>query len=71
MAGSAGKYHREKAQNAHTEAGKGRRAVIGKLILGLVILVAIGAVGLLGFGYLGDLPAQSESLRMPVTLDAQ
>jgi hypothetical protein len=37
----------------------------------LAVLIALGAVGLLGYGYLGDLPPESTPVRLPVELDAQ
>lgn len=45
--------------------------MFGKLILAVVFLIVLGAVGLLGYGYLGELPPESTPVRLPVTLDGQ
>jgi hypothetical protein len=44
--------------------------MIARLFKALLVLVALGAVVVVGYAYLGDLsPAQTE-VRQPVTLDA-
>ncbi|MDD9715556.1 MULTISPECIES: hypothetical protein [Dinoroseobacter] len=45
--------------------------MIRKLFLFVLILIALGALGLLGYGYLGELPPESTPTKIPVQLDAQ
>ncbi|WP_425090247.1 hypothetical protein [Tropicimonas sp. S265A] len=43
--------------------------MIGKLFIALLVLVLLGAVGLLGYGYLGDLSPDAETTTIPVDLN--
>lgn len=45
--------------------------MFGKLFMLVLVLIALGALGLLGYGYLGDLTPESTTTRIPVELDAQ
>lgn len=42
-----------------------------RLIRAVFVLVLLGAVGLAGFAYLGDLSPQQHEIRVPVVLDAR
>ncbi len=42
---------------------------MGKLFRILLILVALGFLGLVGYSYLGDLSAPQSEVTVPVTLD--
>ena len=45
---------------------------MGRILLKLVaFLVVAGALGLVGFGYLGDLSPSQSDVSVPVTLDAE
>jgi hypothetical protein len=45
---------------------------MGRILLKLVaFLVVVGALGLVGFGYLGDLSPDQSDVSVPVTLDAE
>ncbi|SLN39681.1 hypothetical protein AQS8620_01483 [Aquimixticola soesokkakensis] len=41
---------------------------LGRLVL---VIVVAGLLGLIGYGYLGNLSANQSEVRVPVTLEAQ
>ena len=41
------------------------------IVKGIVILVILGAIGVVGFAYLGDLSPQKTVVTKPVVLDGQ
>lgn len=43
---------------------------MGIILKTLAVLVVLAALGLVGFGYLGDLSPVTEPVRQPVDLDA-
>jgi hypothetical protein len=43
--------------------------VVGKIFIALLVLIVLGAVGLLGYGYLGDLSPDAETMTIPVDLN--
>ena len=43
--------------------------MVGKLFIVLLVLILLGAIGLLGYGYLGDLSPDAEDTTIPVDLD--
>ncbi|MDJ0859830.1 MAG: hypothetical protein QNI90_10020 [Dinoroseobacter sp.] len=43
--------------------------MVGKLFIALLVLIVLGAIGLLGYGYLGDLSPNAEPTTIPVELN--
>ena len=43
--------------------------VLGTLFKLIFVLVIVGAVGLVGYAYFGDLAPETEDVRQPVTLN--
>lgn len=43
--------------------------MIGKLFIALLVIIILGALGLLGYGYLGDLSPDAETTTIPVELN--
>lgn len=43
---------------------------MGRLVKAVLILVLLGAIGLVGYAYLGDLSPAQTTITQPVVLDA-
>jgi cobalamin biosynthesis Mg chelatase CobN len=62
---------RPEAMSGRGQEQRSERAM-GRILLKLVaFLVVVGALGLVGFGYLGDLSPDQSDVSVPVTLDAE
>lgn len=44
---------------------------MGRLLKFLIFLIILGALGLIGFAYLGDLSPEQDAVTEPVELNAQ
>jgi len=58
-------------QSARTEADMGTRKTMGRLFKLVLFLIVIGALGLVGYAYLGDLSPDQDEVTEPVEFDAE
>ena len=55
-----------------TDSGRTRKGQIGmgRILKAVAVLAVLGAIGLIGFAYLGDLTPAPSEMRKPVELNA-